>query len=552
MRRTLIRLQSQLAHALGVDPGGRSGIVGAMLASNVRRAPGYWLQLFLATGIAALGLVLGSTAVVIGGMLVSPLMGPLIELGMGFAVGSSLLVLQAFLRVTLSVIGVVAIATGVTLMLPFHEITAEIASRTAPTLLDLLIAVFCALTAAYTTVRQTADTTAAAAGTAIGIALVPPLCVVGFGLGTADPRIAGGAALLFTANFSAILVFAVLTFLLLGFSRVDATAMEHEFLETPRTRTELLAQRMHRFLREAFGSRYGMAMRMLVPGTFLLAVYIPLSRALDEVGWEVRTRDAVRRIVAQESPRAVQTAVTAERGAVSLRLLIVGSPERATELEQQLAARIAAASGVVPTVTVTAVPDAKALATLSSSVARSRPPEPVPVDLRETTARIRTGLSAAWPSGGGRLVGWTLQLGPGSAPQVTVRHLGPALGLAGEQMLGQRLSEAVGTPVRVVGAALPVVPISADSGASDDSLWVRRALDVLAEVAHAPDMVACVAGPIGTGRRVSPGSARVLAVLENTAVGRAGRLTMVSAPRWSLWTAATTCAAADSGGAPTP
>ena len=551
MRRTLIRLQSQLAHALGVDPGGRSGIVGAMLASNARRAPGYWLQLFLATGIAALGLVLGSTAVVIGGMLVSPLMGPLIELGMGFAVGSSLLVLQAFLRVVLSVIGVVAIATGVTLMLPFHEITAEIASRTAPTLLDLLIAVFCALTAAYTTVRQTADTTAAAAGTAIGIALVPPLCVVGFGLGTADARIAGGAALLFTANFSAILVFAVLTFLLLGFSRVDATAMEHEFLEIPRTRTERLGQRMHQFLRGAFGSRYGMAMRLLVPGTFLLAVYIPLSRALDEVGWEV-PRDAVRRIVAEESPRAVQTAVTAERGAVSLRLLIVGSPERATELERQLAARIAAASGVVPTVTVTAVPDAKALATLSSSVARSQPPEPVPVNLRETTARIQTGLSAAWPSGGGRLVGWTLQLGPGSAPLVTVRHLGPALGLAGEQMLGQRLSEAVGTPVRLVGAALPVVPMSADSGASDDSLWVRRAVDVLAEVAQAPDMVACVAGPIGTGRRANPRSSRVLAVLENTTVGRAGRLTMVSGPRWSLWTAATTCAAADSGGAPAP
>jgi uncharacterized membrane protein len=59
-----------------------------------------------------------------------------------------------------------------TVALPFHEVTSEIAARTSPTLLDLLLAVFCALMATYTTIRQTADTTAAAAGTAIGIALV--------------------------------------------------------------------------------------------------------------------------------------------------------------------------------------------------------------------------------------------------------------------------------------------------------------------------------------------------------------------------------------------
>jgi len=185
--------QHRAATALGVDESARTETVVAMLQNNRRRAPGYWIQLTLAMGIATLGLVLGSTAVVIGAMLVSPLMGPIIELGMGFAVGSSFLVLRAAIRVVWSVVIVVGGAALLTLALPFHEVTGEIAARTAPTALDLLVAVFCALTAAYTTVRPASDTTAAAAGTAIGIALVPPLCVIGFGLGTGSVSIAGGA-----------------------------------------------------------------------------------------------------------------------------------------------------------------------------------------------------------------------------------------------------------------------------------------------------------------------------------------------------------------------
>lgn len=111
---------------------------------------------------------------------------------MGFAVGSSLLVFRAALCVALSVGGVVGASALISAALPFHEMTREIASRTAPRLLDLLIALFCALMATYTTLRQTTDTTAAAAGTAIGIALVPPLCVAGIGIGNTDLGVAGG------------------------------------------------------------------------------------------------------------------------------------------------------------------------------------------------------------------------------------------------------------------------------------------------------------------------------------------------------------------------
>ena len=332
-----------------------------MLDSNARRAPGYWLQLFLATGIATLGLALGSTAVVIGGMLVSPLMGPIVELGMGFAVGSSLLVIQAFLRVALSAGGVVVTAALIPLALPFHEITGEIGARTAPTLLDLLVAVFCALAASYTTVRRAADTTAAAAGTAIGIALVPPLCVVGYGLGTASMLVASGAALLFTANFSAIVLVAVLSFLLLGFDQVDAASLERDYLETGGTRTDRVAKRGHLALRRAFGSRYGLAARLLIPTLVLASVAVPLRSALDEVSWEVRARNAIQRLLDVEDPRAVQSALTVERRSVVLRLLIVGSPQQAATLQRRLGERIASATLVTPSVSVMAVPDANVL-----------------------------------------------------------------------------------------------------------------------------------------------------------------------------------------------
>jgi hypothetical protein len=104
VRAAIEAIQHRVATTLGVDESARTETVVAMLRNNRRRAPGYWIQLTLAMGIATVGLVLNSTAVVIGAMLVSPLMGPIVELGMGFAVGSPLLTLRASLRTFLSIV----------------------------------------------------------------------------------------------------------------------------------------------------------------------------------------------------------------------------------------------------------------------------------------------------------------------------------------------------------------------------------------------------------------------------------------------------------------
>jgi len=525
-------VQHAAATALGVNESARTDTVVAMLENNRRRAPGYWIQLALATGIATFGLVLGSTAVVIGAMLVSPLMGPIIELGMGLAVGSPFLALRALLRVALSVVVVVAGAAALTLSLPFQEVTSEITARTAPTALDLLVAVFCALTAAYTTVRPASDTTSAAAGTAIGIALVPPLCVSGFGLGTSSLSIARGAALLFTANFSAILVFAVMSFLILGYNQVDAYAIERDGTDPQATRTGRLATGIEGRLRNAFGSRFGLAVRFVVPAVLLASVYVPLRHALDEVTWEVRARDAIRRILAANAPTAVQTTVAVDRHAVTLHLLLVGSNEHATALEGTIRSAIASNTGVMPTVSVTAVPDSRTLA--AASAARTRAGDGLDgIDVATIRQRVSSAIEAEWPTAvAGLLGGWELLVPSRATPTIVVRHLGQPLGPAGEALLADRWSSQVGAKIRVADVSLERDTASAALGR--ERQWLDAATPILEWVADADRTSACVAAPIDTSRKTTAAQQSAIAALRASRAALADRLTLRDSTGWRI------------------
>ena len=532
------RVQDWLAHGLRVGEAERTETVVSMLRNNARRVPGYWIQLTLAMGIATLGLVLGSTAVVIGAMLVSPLMGPIIELGMGFAVGSSLLVMRAAFRVALSIAVVVTGAALMTLALPFHEVTAEISTRTAPTALDLLVAAFCALTASYTTVRPGSDSASAAAGTAIGIALVPPLCVIGFGLGTFSPTTAGGAALLFTANLSAILVLSVISFFLLGYNQVDAAVLEHDFIEPARTRGDRLAYRIHQAIHRVFGSRYGGVMRVMVPAAFLGLVYVPLRQALAEVTWEVRTRDAVRRIVREEDPHAMQTALTVDRPSLAIRLLVIGTSARAREIEDSLVARVTREVGVAPTVSVVAVPDARMLREAAAAEARTpvaAQPKAV-VHVRQTAG---DALRESFPAEAGQLMDWSVAVGASDTARFTARHLGPPLGAVGAALLGRALASSIGSPATVTDIALPGEWFTA-SGQST-SRWLDSTRTLLTAVAGSRRGVACVEGPAVGAAHPPAVARRVLAALRQTAVAHAGRLGLSRGPRWRVRIAMDSC-----------
>lgn len=529
LRRAVKPLQHAAAAAIGIDRGARVETVEQMLAFNARRAPGYWIQLSLAAGIAILGLVLGSTAVVIGAMLVSPLMGPIVELGMGFAVGSSFLVIRSALRVLMSTVVVVAGTAVFTMVLPFHEVTTEISSRTAPTALDLLVAVFCALTAAYTTVRRTSDTTAAAAGTAIGIALVPPLCVIGYGLGTGDGRIAGGSALLFTANFSAILVLAVVAFLLLGYDEVDAVALEEKFFTDRATRIDRIAGRAELVLERVFGSRYGMAARVLVPLVFLMAVYFPLRTALDRVTWEVSARSAVQRILSAEVPGAVQRSVSVERETIVVRLIVVGEAGEAAALEQRLATALAAATGVLPTVTVLAVADAQALTRATAAPEADGASLPKLPAVEEARTRLAADLNRVWPTGAaGPLVGWSLEVPPSGVPGLTVYHFGPAVGAAAEALVASAVAPSLETTPRVRDIRLDSTAVVAGS---DPFTWLATMAPRLALSRTIDRASLCVSGPLADTTGGFADSVRAVIA------AAAARAELVAGPAWRhRWT----------------
>ncbi|WP_293406954.1 DUF389 domain-containing protein [Phenylobacterium sp.] len=164
--------------------------------------PTYAFMLFSACGIAALGLLQSSVAVIIGAMLISPLMGPIMAMGMALA----RLDTRAFrsAAATLAIGAALSVAASVLIVWisPLKDATPEILSRTRPTLLDLIVALLSGFVGAYLTVNRKGG---AIAGVAIATALMPPLAVVGYGLATANWQIASGAMLLFLTNVVSIL-----------------------------------------------------------------------------------------------------------------------------------------------------------------------------------------------------------------------------------------------------------------------------------------------------------------------------------------------------------
>ncbi|MCJ2181382.1 TIGR00341 family protein [Novosphingobium sp. 1949] len=162
---------------------------------------GYILMCALAAGIAILGLLQSSTAVVIGAMLVSPLMSPIAAMGFGFASLDGHRIRDAVKVVAIG--AAIGIATGIVLtwLSPIRNATPEILARTEPNLLDLAVALFSGIAGGYSTVIGKGGT---AIGVAIATALMPPLTVVGYGIGVLQPMFAFGALLLFLTNLAAI------------------------------------------------------------------------------------------------------------------------------------------------------------------------------------------------------------------------------------------------------------------------------------------------------------------------------------------------------------
>jgi uncharacterized hydrophobic protein (TIGR00271 family) len=523
----------RLAVAFGVTPADRDLVVRSMLERTWRGSAGYWLQLVLAMGIASLGLVLGSTAVVIGAMLISPLMTPIVEVGMGLAIGSPLLVLRSLAQTAASIVIVVGSAALLTVGLPFHEVTAEISARTAPTALDLGVAAFCAVSAAYTTMRPRTDTASSAAGTAIGISLVPPLCVVGYGLGTRAPAIASGAALLFTANLCAIVLLTVLCFLVVGYGHGSVHAGELEREELARGGRGVI-RALARGLAAVFASKYGPALRVVMPLALVAVVFVPLREALVEVSWQVRVRELIKRELDTLAGDAVRSTVTVDGRAVTVRLVRLGSAADAARLERGLRDRIAVGAGVTPKVRVVAVADATALDEIAAAVRTPAPPDPVPQPRPDLLVRERVGgaLARQWPPESTAPVGWRLALTADDRPRLVVAHAGPELGAAALSLLGRAIARDAEIDLVTSEIAFPPEPVTAEPDAA--LAWLPRALRLAERVGDWPAARACVEAPAGLRGPAQRDAEAVENALRETTAWAAARLEIAQGRRWSI------------------
>jgi uncharacterized hydrophobic protein (TIGR00271 family) len=174
----------------------------------------YLFMLAMSAGIAILGLLLSSPAVVIGAMLLSPLMGPIIGLGFALATGHFGWMKQAGRSLVTGTLLAVVFCALVSMLSPLQTVTPEIAARTRPNLFDLLVALFSALAGAYAMIRGREGTVV---GVAIATALMPPLAVVGFGLATFNWTVFSGALLLYVTNLMTIALTATVMARLYGF-----------------------------------------------------------------------------------------------------------------------------------------------------------------------------------------------------------------------------------------------------------------------------------------------------------------------------------------------
>lgn len=148
--------------------------------------------------VASVGLNMDSTAVIIGAMLISPLMGPIRGIGFGVGINDFKLLVESLKNFGITV-GIALLTSFLYfLVTPIHESTSELFGRTEPTFLDVMIAFFGGLAGVIAQSKKKADTVIP--GVAIATALMPPLCTAGYGLANGEWNYFFGASYLFLLN----------------------------------------------------------------------------------------------------------------------------------------------------------------------------------------------------------------------------------------------------------------------------------------------------------------------------------------------------------------
>lgn len=229
------------------------------------RSSHYLVMTLMSAGIAILGLLLSSPAVVIGAMLISPLMGPIMGIGFAIATFDSAELRRTSATLLLGVLLAVGFCALIVLLSPLKAVTSEIAARTRPNLFDFLVALFSGLAGSYAMIRGRHGTIV---GVAIATAIMPPLAVVGFGLATWNTTVLLGSALLFFTN-----------------------------LTTIAASTAVLA-RLYGFAGDLSPRQTGLQATIVI--VTLTALAVPLGLALKQIAWEALASRQAQEVLATQ------------------------------------------------------------------------------------------------------------------------------------------------------------------------------------------------------------------------------------------------------------
>ncbi len=238
----------------------REGTIVTIKNNKKMAGANVWL-LMCSIMIASLGLDLNSPAVIIGAMLISPLMSPILGVGLAVGINDNDALLLALKHFGIAIVIALVTSTLYFWITPFGTETAEIRARTAPTLLDVMVAFFGGVAGIISGSRK--DKSNAIPGVAIATALMPPLCVTGYGLANGNWTFMINSFYLFFLNA---------TFVSL------ATYMIVRFLKFPKKK----------YLNEKEENR-----TRLILGFFALLMIIPSGRILINVLHEAKQQKII-------------------------------------------------------------------------------------------------------------------------------------------------------------------------------------------------------------------------------------------------------------------
>lgn len=256
------------------------------------RGTNLWV-LMLAIFIASIGLDVNSTAVIIGAMLISPLMGPIMGVGYGAGINDYLLIRKALGNLLVSILIALLTSTVYFLLSPLSTAQSELLARTSPTIWDVLIALFGGLAGIIAITRK--EKSNVIPGVAIATALMPPLCTASYGIANGSMQMFLGAFYLFFINC----VFIALAALLLV-----------SYIDPPHKRfvDEQLERKVKRYI------------YIVVLGTVLPSIYLAYGLVTREV-FVSRANDFIKHEIVFDNVVVAKQSISADMHEIDLTLI---------------------------------------------------------------------------------------------------------------------------------------------------------------------------------------------------------------------------------------